>query len=95
MAGAESAGVLMFSVRDDGCGFDPKRRLGPRDGHFGLAGIHERLAELGGNMDIESETGNGTKVTATIRLRHETLDARRDASSRLASNVSRHRQNKS
>ncbi|MBQ2629815.1 MAG: hypothetical protein IJG13_09085 [Kiritimatiellae bacterium] len=75
VAGAESAGVLMFSVRDDGCGFDPKRRPGPRDGHFGLAGIHERLAELGGNMDIESETGNGTKVTATIRLRRETLDA--------------------
>ena len=92
VAGAEDAGLLQFSVRDDGCGFDPKRRPGPRDGHFGLAGIHERLAELGGVMAIESEVGRGTKVTATVRLRRETLDTRREESSRLASNVSRHRQ---
>ena len=94
VAGAENAGLLRFSVRDNGCGFDPKRRPGPRDGHFGLVGIHERLADLGGEMTIESEAGNGSKVTATIRLRRETVDARRDASPRLASSVSRHTQNR-
>ena len=92
VAGAENAGLLRFSVRDDGRGFDPKQRLGPRDGHFGLAGIHERLAELGGVMAIESKVDRGTKVAATVRLRRETLDARREESSRLASNVLRHRQ---
>jgi signal transduction histidine kinase len=68
VAGAESEGMLRFSVRDDGRGFDPMRRPGPREGHFGLAGIRERLAELGGEMTIESEAGRGSKVTVSIKL---------------------------
>ena len=94
VAGAENAGLLRFSVRDNGRGFDPKRLPGPREGHFGLAGIRERLADLGGEMAIESEVGNGTRATATLRLRRETSDARRDAFSRLASSISRHTQSR-
>ena len=94
VAGAENAGLLRFSVRDNGRGFDPKRLPGPREGHFGLAGIRERLADLGGEMAIESEVGSGTRATATLRLRRETSDARRDAFSRLASSISRHTQSR-
>ena len=89
VAGAEEGGKLCFSVRDDGRGFDPKRHPGPREGHFGLAGIHERLANLGGEMAISSKTGSGSKVTATIVLGRKTIDLGDDASARLASNVPR------
>ena len=69
VAGTENAGLLQFSVRDNGRGFDPKRRPGPREGHFGLAGIRERLAELGGEMSIESEACRGTKVSVKLKIK--------------------------
>ena len=58
---------LVFSVTDDGKGFNPENRPGQRDGHFGLQGIQERLNRLDGHMDITSTPGSGTCVTITIR----------------------------
>ena len=74
VAGAANGGYLRFSVRDNGSGFDPKRQPGPREGHFGLAGIRERLAGMAGKMSIESAPRKGTKALVTIRLR--TSDSR-------------------
>ena len=71
VAGAANGGHLRFSVRDNGSGFDPKRHPGPRNGHFGLAGIRERLATMNGEFSIESITGNGTKATISLKLRHK------------------------
>ncbi len=51
--------------RDDGCGFDPARVA--RD-HFGLAGMRERLQELGGDLAVESSPGQGTCVTGTLPI---------------------------
>lgn len=57
---------LDFSVSDDGCGFDPASRPSVAEGHFGLHGIAERLARLGGRMSIRSAPGQGTTVTITL-----------------------------
>ena len=72
IAGSIDGGVLRFSVRDNGCGFDPTSTSGPDHGHFGLDGIRERVRQLGGDFKIESEPGLGTRAEVSIRLTHGT-----------------------
>ena len=67
VAGTVDDGHLRFSVIDDGCGFDTNHHPGPREGHFGLAGIRERLANLGGELALSSTPGTGTKVTVKLK----------------------------
>ena len=62
---------LSFTVSDDGCGFDPARRPGLSEGHFGLQGVSERTLRLGGTFDISSAPGHGSTAT----LIHLTPDA--------------------
>ena len=69
IAGAIEEDRLLFSVTDDGVGFDPDNRPGIAQGHFGLQGVEERVAELGGEMSVESEIGKGTRVAIWIRSR--------------------------
>ena len=57
---------LLFSVRDNGCGFDPDNHPGVEQGHYGLQGISERAEDLDGDMTIESEPGHGSKITVRI-----------------------------
>ena len=61
--GYMDGGTVVFSVSDDGCGFDPEKCPGVAQGHFGLQGIRERLRRCNGQMHIESAIGKGTKVT--------------------------------
>ena len=61
-------GKMNFSVEDDGCGFDPEQAPGLDEGHFGIAGVRERLRRHGGEMKIESSTGNGANVAFSIPL---------------------------
>ena len=65
--GGIEGGAIRFSVGDDGCGFDPSRCPGPAEGHFGLQGIRERVARLGGRITIESDEGKGTRITVEFR----------------------------
>jgi signal transduction histidine kinase len=53
---------LAFTVEDDGKGFDPATT--PKG--TGLQGISDRLAALGGTIDIASAPGYGTRVTGRI-----------------------------
>jgi len=55
--------TVSFSVRDDGSGFDPEHVVGPKDGHFGLHGIRERLSAYDGELTINSFPNHGTKIT--------------------------------
>lgn len=48
---------LLVTVSDDGKGFDPNQIP---EGHFGIAGIKERVAYLHGELSIESEIGSGS-----------------------------------
>jgi signal transduction histidine kinase len=54
-------------VSDDGPGFSPQRQLEALDaGHFGLVGIEERLAAVGGLVVIDSAPGAGTHMTLSV-----------------------------
>lgn len=65
IAGCLDNGKLLFSISDNGCGFDPDNCPGMESGHFGLLGIRERLEGLDGAIEIAS--GNkGTRVSAAI-----------------------------
>ena len=73
IAGSLEPDRLLFSVRDDGCGFDPANRPGIAEGHFGLQGVSERVATLGGEIAFESRPNAGTKVTVTLPCNLVTL----------------------
>ena len=53
---------LTFTVADDGQGFDPATTpIGS-----GLQGIADRLAALGGTIDVASALGRGAQITGRI-----------------------------
>jgi PAS domain S-box-containing protein len=58
---------LRLELRDDGDGFKIKDR---HDG-FGLAGMRERVEQMGGELKITSTRGKGTKVIVTLPSNHE------------------------
>jgi signal transduction histidine kinase len=51
---------FVLRVQDDGRGFDYQNSRQP--GHFGLAGMAERAALIGGQLEITSMPGTGTQV---------------------------------
>ncbi len=62
-------GRVRIVVRDKGVGFDPARSGGEElQGGFGLFSIRERLDLLGGEMEIESSPGQGSRFTLVAPL---------------------------
>jgi len=65
-------GELRMVVTDNGRGFDFPQVLareadvGVEGGHFGLRGIQDRVAMLGGRFEIDSAPGAGTVLTITV-----------------------------
>lgn len=57
---------LGMEITDDGCGFDPARVPGPREGHFGLDSTRLRMKWLGGSVAIRSKAGEGTVVSCVV-----------------------------
>jgi signal transduction histidine kinase len=55
---------LAFSVQDNGKGFDLNQI---RDVH-GIENMRDRLEALGGNLRVESRTGEGTRVTGDVPI---------------------------
>ena len=68
IAGRIDCGKLLFSVQDDGSGFDPNASPGVAQGHFGLQGIQERIDALHGTMSITKARGGGTYASFTMPL---------------------------
>jgi signal transduction histidine kinase len=63
---------VVLIIDDDGDGFDaaaPARTIGSR--HFGLVGIRERAALLGGSATIESSATTGTSVFVHLPVRSQ------------------------
>ncbi|MEU5159763.1 sensor histidine kinase [Streptomyces sp. NPDC020875] len=76
-AGAGRAGVtltflggeVVADVRDDGTGFDPLAVPAPRGGGgFGLRAMRARAERVAGRVEVESEPGRGTAVSARVPL---------------------------
>jgi signal transduction histidine kinase len=63
---ARKEGSVKAVVEDDGRGFDPAEQAG--DG-FGLVGMSERLALLGGRLEVESDADAGTTIAAEVPVR--------------------------
>jgi PAS domain S-box-containing protein len=60
---------VLAEVVDDGRGFDPASvRAG-----VGLSAMRERIEGLGGNIEVRSRPGEGTKVTVRVHLGGGTL----------------------
>jgi signal transduction histidine kinase len=60
----EEAGGLLFTVADDGPGFDPDRA---QKGH-GYVNMADRLGAIGGTVRWESEIGKGSVVRGSVPL---------------------------
>jgi len=60
------AGELCLCVSDDGKGFEPGQRKAGQS--FGLVGMQERIFMLGGQLQIDSQPGEGTTLTARVAL---------------------------
>jgi signal transduction histidine kinase len=73
-AGASRVGLTLsfmdddvaLDVRDDGAGFDPAGLRASADGGFGLTAMRQRVEGLAGTLEIESERGAGTAISACI-----------------------------
>jgi PAS domain S-box-containing protein len=64
----QSDGRLELTIRDDGAGFDVTRALeqaGSR-GNLGLLGMRERVEILGGNLEVDSGAGRGTRIRISL-----------------------------
>lgn len=55
-------GLALF-ISDDGQGFSPATHPG-REGQRGMAGMSERVEQLGGTLSVISEPGKGTQIEA-------------------------------
>ena len=60
---ARSNGQLLITISDDGNGFEQPPPLGN-----GLANLSERLAALGGELEVASSLGHGTTVSASLSM---------------------------
>lgn len=57
---------VTVDIVDDGHGFDPLDVTATPDSGFGLAGLRARVAELDGQLTIESSPTGGTAIAATF-----------------------------
>ncbi len=57
--------AVVAMIEDDGSGFDPDET---RKDALGLAGMRERVALVGGRLQIESSAGAGTTLVAEVPL---------------------------
>jgi PAS domain S-box-containing protein len=67
----KAAGNIEIVVEDNGVGFDASRLDRTRrviTPGFGLFSIRERLGQMGGKLEINSEKGRGTKITLSAPL---------------------------
>jgi signal transduction histidine kinase len=51
-------------------GFDETKTLdrAANSGHLGLLGMKERVQILGGNLEVDSEPGHGTRIRISLPL---------------------------
>ncbi len=64
---ATTASGIELRVSDNGVGCDPAAVLtAPSDGHFGLRGIRDLVAEAGGSFTLDAKPGVGTSIRIEV-----------------------------
>lgn len=64
VSATEGEGTIRIVVSDDGDGFDTTSATAGR----GLRGMRERIELLGGEIEVTSASGDGTKITACVPM---------------------------
>ena len=59
----QDGGSLFLSVEDDGSGFNPEKTKG-----LGMLGMEERVRQLGGQFEVQSAPGKGTKLQVRLPI---------------------------
>jgi ligand-binding sensor domain-containing protein/signal transduction histidine kinase len=57
---------LTLRVDDNGIGIDPAIADRAKDGHFGLQGMRERAARIGGKLKLGSSSNSGTEIKLIV-----------------------------
>jgi signal transduction histidine kinase len=66
---------VALDVRDDGRGFEPSGPGAAPDGHgFGLTAMRQRIEGLCGTLQVESEPGTGTAISACLPVTEPASD---------------------
>jgi signal transduction histidine kinase len=58
---------LAVVVKDNGIGIDAAVAEHGKVGHFGLQGMRERVARIGGKLTVASSPDSGTEITVVVR----------------------------
>lgn len=57
--------IVQLCIDDDGIGFNPQSKI---TASFGLIGMQERSRSIGGEFNLTSQAGQGTKIAVTVPL---------------------------
>jgi len=61
--------AVYLSVKDDGSGMPAGNGSVAAPGHYGLTGMRERAAQIGAQLQLESQPGHGTTVRVVLPAR--------------------------
>jgi signal transduction histidine kinase len=64
----QDGGRVRISVEDDGQGFDPAQVMEEGQRYFGLQIMRERAESIGGDLELDSRAGQGTRVVIRMPL---------------------------
>jgi signal transduction histidine kinase len=62
----QQRGNLVLTVEDDGVGFDPEEKI--KTAGMGLLSMQQRFEMLGGDVQVSSRPGTGSRLTASVPL---------------------------
>jgi signal transduction histidine kinase len=80
---------LTLRVSDNGTGIDPAADRG-KNGHFGLRGMRERAARIGGKLTLGSSSNSGTEIRLIVPggiIFRKTMPARRSLFARMFTRI--------
>ena len=69
---SQESHLVRLRVTDDGRGFDVDEILNADSGHYGLTGMQERAARMGGRLTVTSSP-RGTVVEASVPCARQRL----------------------
>jgi two-component system nitrate/nitrite sensor histidine kinase NarX len=67
--------ALALLIEDDGIGFENAAKIGRPGEHIGLSIMEERARRLGGELRIESDPGEGTRIELNYRPTNRNKEA--------------------